>query len=118
LAAGDGEQHAVAGEQQQRHQHDGGDRDAELEYRVGQHRTLHARQPAFDQPGAEREAAHVRREHRGDGEFGRAEHQRELARPRSLVDECRRPAEHEAQHEQQQFGGGDVAFCRGRGGRG
>ncbi len=73
--------------QQRRYQHDGTGTDAELQPRIGKHRARNARQPSLDDPRPQREAAHVSREHRGDGKLGRAEDERKLTRPRRLVDE-------------------------------
>jgi glycosyltransferase involved in cell wall biosynthesis len=51
--------------------------------------------------GAGRQAAHVRGQHRRHRQVRRAEHERELARPRRLIDERRQPRKKEARQQQQ-----------------
>jgi hypothetical protein len=100
LAAEHRLQSGVGQPQEQRHRENRAHRDAELEQRVRQHRASHARQEALREHRAERKAAHVRGEDRGDGELRRAEHDRELARPRGLVDESRDATQDEAGAEE------------------
>ena len=67
---------------------------------VGEHRTRDARQETFREIRAQREAAHVGREHGGHGELGGAEHDGELARPGGLIDERGESAQDETRAQQ------------------
>ncbi len=102
LSAEHREQPGICQRQQQGNREHGAARNAELEQRVGEHRTRDARQKPFHQPGAERETPHIGGENRGHGELGSAKHDRELARPGGLIDEGGDATQHETSGQQEQ----------------
>jgi hypothetical protein len=76
--------------------------DAELEHPVDEHRPAHPSDETRRRHRACRQAAHVGGEHRGDRELGGAEHERELPRPRRLVDQGGEARQEEAGQQQRE----------------
>ena len=93
------------------------ERNAELEDSVSQHGPADPRRDACRERGAEREPGHVGREHRHHGELRGAEHERELARPRRLVEQRGEPGQEEADEQERErhgrLGGSLTAAPRG-----
>jgi hypothetical protein len=87
-----------------------GDRDHQLEHAVREQRPRRDHRPARRDRRTQREPAHVRRQHRRDGQIGGAEDERELPRPDSLIQERRETGEEEACERERED---DIAVRRG-----
>jgi hypothetical protein len=101
--SGQAAQQPVTSRNHRGHECDGAHTDDKLERCVNHHRALDKRQESLHQPCPQTQTGHVGGEDERDGDFGRAEHERKLARPGDLVDDARESTQRKA-HRQHEHG--------------